>query len=394
MLSIQELRQIQKFNYYNQEQENVFIFPSVCGLTSHIVENLLFRMNNIEQTTSLFLLDKRKITSNEERKGLFVPKDFGKSRSDVLANRFSGLTDVQVNSLTRMEVNTHEKIRQLTNTETPRNIFVIDTQTKNDKFSLNQIITQLKSAIHNPIHYIVVNNDDDNVYVNFLVIKPHDLSGEVVEVDEAEQTRTRGVNNAFMRNIVASQMVFNLVNQIVTNDITCNATKIEMNIKKDIELKSKLTYNIDLNDESVFKIIEPVVKKGKKELLALNSKFNQWLNTQNVEDMEKLVTLYKQKYITTSKFILGNSHDMTTLLPTISELILKDMEFELVSKKEMGNITDEQVFKDFYESFEINLEDTAYKLHNQWKKYNNLENLSADDVVDTLIKFSIFIKNI
>lgn len=382
-LTFQELKMIKPMDDYNQNHNNVLIFPSVCGLSSHIIENLLFRLENVEKDTQILLLDKRKITSNEVKKGLYVNKDFSKSRSSVLANRYTGLTKVKLNAtsddnlfaiLKRISRNTTEQ----GNPKEPKNIFVVDTQTT-DSLELKAKLTSVQSALENTNHkviYMVVYVNSDTVSVFNFTVNAHEINGDFIEYENKDNIKSRGITNGYMRNLIASQIVFNMINNVVTQDLSQNKTVISLNYKE--QVKSKYIFNLELSEDSVFKLLQEVTKAPKSTVIQLNSDFTTWLSEQESEEFTTKVNNYYNKEESKIKLYQVNLN-----FHSLASFIYKEIQWEITTK----NLS-------YAEFLEINIANRQFDFQNVNYLFENESETKIKDSIKLLIMFLFYIQTL
>lgn len=382
-LTFQELKMIKPMDDYNQNHNNVLIFPIVCGLSSHIIENLLFRLENVEKDTQILLLDKRKITSNEVKKGLYVNKDFSKSRSSVLANRYTGLTKVKLNAtsddnlfaiLKRISRNTTEQ----GNPKEPKNIFVVDTQTT-DSLELKAKLTSVQSALENTNHkviYMFVYVNSDTVSVFNFTVNAHEINGDFIEYENKDNIKSRGITNGYMRNLIASQIVFNMINNVVTQDLSQNKTVISLNYKE--QVKSKYIFNLELSEDSVFKLLQEVTKAPKSTVIQLNSDFTTWLSEQESEEFTTKVNNYYNKEESKIKLYQVNLN-----FPSLASFIYKEIQWEITTK----NLS-------YAEFLEINIANRQFDFQNVNYLFENESETKIKDSIKLLIMFLFYIQTL
>lgn len=95
-LNLSELKYIQKIDTYNHETTTVVLISEITPVISHLIEGLLYRLENVQEGTVIALLDENDVTQQDIDLGYFVQSDLGRRRSTSIVKRYSGLFKTEI----------------------------------------------------------------------------------------------------------------------------------------------------------------------------------------------------------------------------------------------------------------------------------------------------------
>lgn len=249
MLTLQEMKSIKPFNNYLKNAQNVFLFPSADGLASHVIKSLLYRLENVEQTSYIIIQDKKEVDKKDVESGIYINEDIKKKRGQVLTDRYGGAFGTEV----IYGIEDYEGVVYM-NTNRSKNLFIINTNLAKayTRMDINAIVKAsnrggAQGGIRSNAYVIDAFSNGEDVIVRTMVGSGGNIYGEF----DKTEARNAGFSMAeqYLRNAMLGQMIFNLVNSIVTDGMSFNYSKIQGNIKKG---KFKKEYLKGRRDDSIF----------------------------------------------------------------------------------------------------------------------------------------------
>lgn len=267
MLSFEDLQLIQNIEPFANARTNIFYFPNVDSTASHFIESLIFRLENVDSTSIIILADRKKVRPTDVKKGLFVEQDYNKNRSDVIMKRFTGLCKTKIYSTSRMVSNMFSAISN------DVNMFYMSFNENTTEQDLNVQINSIKNVQQN-IGVNPTQNPELELKAYLFRIGTNE-NKITLKFNEVTKTRTTGTTEViqnvkkssptqsqFVRNVMASQVLFNMVNSILTDNMTVNYTDILFDYEEGMV---DTTYLMGLPTTSIF---------NKLHSDSLNQRFN------------------------------------------------------------------------------------------------------------------------
>ena len=292
MLSFEDLQLIQNIEPFANARTNIFYFPNVDSTASHFIESLIFRLENVDSTSIIILADRKKVRPTDVKKGLFVEQDYNKNRSDVIMKRFTGMCKTKIYSTSRMVSNMYSAITN------DVNMFYLSFNENTSRQDLNNQINAMKTAQNN-IGLNPTQNDD--LALKAYLFRIGTLENKItLKFNEVSKTRVTGTTEVienvkkssptqsqFVRNVMTSQVLFNMVNSILTENMSLNYTDILFDYE---EGQIDTTYLMGLPSTSIFNKIHVDSldqQYNVKQLLKVSKEFdafvtNQYLDTQTL----------------------------------------------------------------------------------------------------------------
>lgn len=243
MLTIAEMRKIKPYEHTRTDRENVFYITSADGLASHLIKSLLYRLENIEKKSYIVIQDTEKVNSRDIANGLYIESDEGKSRAEVLSARYGGVFSTEVIAGGYFADSEMFYI----NGEEQYNLFVVNTNGKNDyrggAFSRLVVETSRGSTVF--LIEAFYNGDE-------FVLRAK-IGEDGVLIGSTDQTIVRNTGYSlpeqYIRNAVTAQLIFNLINTIVTEGMKFNYTTLRGHTKIGAITRE---YNKNRGKESLF----------------------------------------------------------------------------------------------------------------------------------------------
>lgn len=230
MLNISEMSRVIEFESFIHNKENVFIFPNADALSSHIIRSLLYRLENLEKKSYIFIEDSRKVLKKDIASGIYIEKDLGKKRAEVLSERYGGSFTTEVlNAFNNVELERYVG----TVIQGLGNIFYINTNKETDmsEDKINHLVKETKGSedVRKNFYGIEAFYNGKETVVTLVA----GSNGELYGNNESILLRNVGysLQEQYIRNSMTSQLVFNLVNSIVTEDMSFNYTLLKGDIQ-------------------------------------------------------------------------------------------------------------------------------------------------------------------
>lgn len=259
MLTLEQLALIKKLPKLQLEKRNVFYFPKLTEPSTHFIESLFFRLENVEEQSIIVLGDRRIVKPIDIKTGLFIPSDLGEMRSDIIAKRFTGLGKTKLVSLANNDITDANLISSNTNLF----IFSFGESYESEIGYIQSAMKQKQDAdsLKTYLFRVGINKGDISIRLN--EIQKLKVIGDVEPIRTARETVN--TQSKFVRFSLASQLLFNMVNNILTPDLDINYTGIDFTVN---DMKTELGHLFGLDDSSIFAKIEG--KNNNLDIATLN----------------------------------------------------------------------------------------------------------------------------
>lgn len=89
-MKLADLKKTYKVESFNEKGTTVVFLQNLAGVASLLLDNILYRIENLEGSKIIVLVDKQKVTKQDTVQGSYNTEDIGKLRSDVIRNRYYG----------------------------------------------------------------------------------------------------------------------------------------------------------------------------------------------------------------------------------------------------------------------------------------------------------------
>ena len=313
-LSIDQLRLIKKIEDFNSNdtQINLFYFPSVDGVSTQLLESLLFRLENLPNQSYIYLGDGTAVRKRLVNESFFVESDIGKNRSDVLAERYSDLFKTKVYSGNR---NRNVSLHDLLSPEV--NLFYISTNTQKETSYIEKLRT-LKTTSdvrHGQVYMFNLTDQNEGFALQFHEIKNNKINGDLEQVNE--ETVSVTATNAFIKNSIMSQTIFNMINNIITSEMNVNYTKLSGEIFGTEQMERSFIFG--LPDNALFNQIEvPSVMEYPMPVLAkYNSEYERYNNSKG-QDYDVFLKSVEESInsFSTVEFLINGMSNMLNIMLT------------------------------------------------------------------------------
>lgn len=260
---------------------NIFVFQVADGFASHIIKMLMYRMENNRQKSYIVIEDKEKVNKRDIETGNYIDTDEGRSRAQVLSERYGGTFSTSVINHVEGVYDSGYMITGKTH-----NVFYIrigDEKTyEGNSFNNMLELTKSTNGVTKGNLYLI------NAFYNGedVIVKSRiGYEGRAYGVGDKTQVRNVGysMSEQYIRNAMAGQLVFNIINTYVTAGMKINYSKIQGEVKKG-ELKKD--YIKGRNKDS---ITDRVDSKGLIELTDKSYNFD--------DDFKKFEDKHKEKLL-------------------------------------------------------------------------------------------------
>lgn len=229
MLTLAEMRKIRPFTDFYNDRENIFIFPTADGLATHVIKSLLFRLENLEQKSYIYIEDTKQVNKRDIDTGTYIDSDLGKKRAQVLAERFGGSFSTEV-------ISGSVKNPESKYTGVGLNVFIVSTNGERNYMPEDVSRLVIRTGISVGV------TEDSNLFLlegfyngDDMIIRVKIGSGGVMQ-GSGDRTivRNAGISLAeqYVRNAMTGQLIFNLINTAVTDGMQFNYAGITGNAKQ------------------------------------------------------------------------------------------------------------------------------------------------------------------
>lgn len=89
-MKLADLKKTYKVESFNEKGTTVVFLQNLAGVASLLLDNILYRIENLEGSKIIVLVDKQKVTKQDTVQGSYNTEDIGKLRRDVIRNRYYG----------------------------------------------------------------------------------------------------------------------------------------------------------------------------------------------------------------------------------------------------------------------------------------------------------------
>lgn len=218
---------------YEPRRENItgytLVIPELSGVATLTLNLLMYRLNNLPVPVEIIVFDRKKVTDRDLGKGLYLQKDLGLLRADVIQDKYTK----GFNNITIVKVESPINYKR-TSRDRRKSLIVLDFSENNDHLSLFndklEVATKFNYTRQNNAYIGVREVSREEFVVKTELVSSVRLESEEYETVEKEGFRLNK-QDALAKDYLMAVSVVSIVNNLVTDGgvLTFKGMKLGLN---------------------------------------------------------------------------------------------------------------------------------------------------------------------
>ncbi len=227
LAGIADLQNRDTYNVFNDKAiKNLFVVYGLGGVASHVLYQLLFRIENLEHPTDILLFDDGDVENIDVKTGLYISEDLGKKRIDVVQKRYGRLFSSNIMAGIHPEALNESTQGLIKNTA----VYMLDFKPKGskdaDKFFNACMEDANKELLRDKefkpsVYFVRAYNRGETGYLRAKLCGKYGETVGHMNVDRGE-AKKQSAAEISTRNHMLAQSVFNYLNLVMTPSLTIN----------------------------------------------------------------------------------------------------------------------------------------------------------------------------